>query len=241
MSQFIGRQTDVRDNPLVADYYPTDINNTGGPVVIKTIEAVDQTETGRIVVTPDAKGEIQVSDEYIIFWPSPPNGFMHDTSYEVTISGYRTISDKEIGTITLRFVIDESIGYSPLQTEVQRRYERPEGLLNDPILTKILHTEPYSFRISLVDEGKFGVTPHVILIETLVLQGRNESIESFEANSAAAKEAALTFIREQGVDTENDITIVYESNEGGSESDFIDHTEDHEHFDAPEGLEERVR
>ncbi len=211
IAQLTNKQTDATKNPLVADFYPSNMNNSGGPIVIKAKELVADAQGAKIEITPKASGETQVIDEYIIFWPRAEDGFKDGTEYTAIIEGYKTTSGKSIGVITLKFKIDNTITYAPLQTEVQKRYARPEGLFNDPILSKVLHTEPFVFRTTLLSEESAGDSPHVILLETLVVQGRDETIESFNANKEAAKQSALAWIRSQGIDPDKDIQIVYPS------------------------------
>jgi len=196
-------KTNLADHPLIINHSPSEKNSPDGPIVIQAIEPVDPSR-GTLTITPEASGETQVIDEYIIFWPHQ-EGFVDGTGYTVKFDNYRTTSGKEFGAMTTKFASDNSTEHTALQTEVLGLY----GRTNNPFLDGLPFTEPYLFRISLLDNRQTAKPPYGLFVETLVIQGRSETIESFNANTLKAKEAATKWIKSQGVNPETDATIVY--------------------------------
>lgn len=203
-------------------YTPKGVNNVAGPVVIKAKENID-TNSGRYDIDPSARGNLQIIDNYIIFWPEVDGGFAFDTEYTATFKEYKTSSGDTIDTISTTFRIGKKTDYSKLQEEVLEKYGVFERSLN-PFLEKLPHTEEYRYTIRyIIDEDEDTVDAstyellgdennwrdkkdnYTVIIETLVTQGREDSYETYIQEVVNSRQEALNWISAQGVDIEKDI------------------------------------
>lgn len=208
------------------EYSPESKTNKSGPIVIKAKSKIS-TNTGTYSIAPSVKGDLQVIDNYIIFWPADGDGYLEDTTYTAEFKNYKTDVGEELSIPLIRFKIDKEFTYSKLQLEVLEKYGRFEQEAN-PFLSKLPHTEPYRYHIyyDVVDvpdnKNKSTVellgneknwrekrNNYTVFIETLVFQGRDDSSEVYRQEVQLARQEALDWIRQQGVDVEKDIYYVF--------------------------------
>lgn len=192
------------DNPLIVATSPGEINKNDGPVVIKTTEPMDNSK-GRVVIKPFIDGEIKIIDDYIIFWPSQEGDFADGKGYTATFSDFKTVSGVDMKSTRLSFKTDDSAEYTELQKEVLSRYGRP----NKSFLGKLPYVEPYSFNVSLLGEDESPDPPYYLLVRTLAIQGRNETAESYDANTQEARKAAIAWLESQGVKPGTDAFVTF--------------------------------
>lgn len=205
---------------------PKKSNNIAGPIVIKNNEPLKQ-GSGVYEITPAAAGNLQIIDNYIVFWPDHDNSFGFDTSYKAVFKDFKTNSDKVLKNISLDFKISKNSNYDKLQKEVLTKYGRLENTGN-PLLKLLPYQKDFSYRISYTlnkqPEPKYNQTEsgiiallgttndwrekkenYTIHIETLVTQTRNQEYQAFLQDIKQARQDALKWISEQGIDTTKDI------------------------------------
>ena len=127
-------------------YSPKGTNNIAGPIVIKAKEKINPS-SGAYTIDPSVEGNMQIIDNYIIFWPEEDGGFVFDTEYTARFSGYTTESGNNIKTVETTFKISKKADYSKLQKEVLTKYGVFEQSVN-PFLEKLPHTEDYRYKIT---------------------------------------------------------------------------------------------
>lgn len=209
---------------------PIKTNNIAGPIVIKSNSPVKKGR-GSYNITPLAAGNLQIIDNYIIFWPDHDDSFVVDTNYKAEFKGYETESGKNLGTVSLNFKILKNSDYDKLQKEVLSRYGRLEEPGN-PLLSKLPYKKDFSFRVSYVlnkqpqpkynqessgiidllgtkDNWKEKKSNYIVQIETIVLQSRNQDYQSYVNEVKQARQDALKWITDQGVDTSKDINYIF--------------------------------
>lgn len=207
---------------------PTKTNNIAGPIVIKSNSPVKK-DSGSYKITPSAAGNLQIIDNYIIFWPDHDDSFLIDTDYKAEFKGYETESGKNLGVINLSFKILKNNDYDKLQKEVLSKYGRLEESGN-PLLEKLPYKKDFSFRISYTlnkqpepkynqessgiiellgtkDNWKEKKSNYIVHIETVVIQTRNQDNQSYIAEVKQARQDALKWIADQGVDPSKDINF----------------------------------
>ncbi len=209
---------------------PIKNNNIAGPIVIKNNSPVNK-GSGSYKITPSAAGNLQIIDNYIIFWPDHDDSFLVDTDYKAEFKGYETTSGKNLGTINLSFKVLKNNDYDKLQKEVLSKYGRLEESGN-PLLEKLPYKKDFSYRISYVlnkqpepkynqessgiidllgtkDNWKEKKSNYIVQIETIVIQTRNQDNQSYIVEVKQARQDALKWIADQGVDPSKDINFIF--------------------------------
>lgn len=216
------------------EYSPNDSNNIAGPLVIKAKEPI-HADSGSYAISPEVAGNLQVVDNYIIFWPEQDGGFVLDTAYRATFKDYRTVSNEPLDQVDMEFTISKDTDYSELQKEVLEKYGVFEASFN-PFLEKLPHQEDYRFKISYAineplehnheeseehneasivellgdkDNWREKKDNYIVYIETLVFQSRNQDDASYLQDVQQARKDALKWIADQGVDVNKDINYEF--------------------------------
>jgi hypothetical protein len=212
------------------EYSPKGKNSKGGPIVIKATDSVDSAH-GEFSIYPAVEGDLQIVDNFIIFWPQEGAGFEESVRYNASFKNYKMAGGTQIKDLEISFDIDRYTDYSELQKEVLSKYGRFEVAVN-PFLSKLPYTEPYKFKVSFVineHEGSEDMriqellgdeqnwrekkNNYTVIIETLVVQGNRQSYQSFVREVKKARAAALAWISQQGVDTKKDIVYQFVPND----------------------------
>lgn len=202
---------------------PSGVSNRSAPIVLQAIAPVDPT-SGTFTISPDTPGETQIVEQYVIFWPDEGSLLRSGARYQATFADYQTIDGKAIETLVLEFPVQRGVDYYPLQQEVIRNYKHIDGARNDPLLDALPHSEPFLFRVSLLGETADEVT---VLIETLTIQGRDETDESYSEQVFLARQEALGWLASYGEERTDGktLTIVYAPTDGGL-SGIHNHTDE---------------
>lgn len=208
------------------EYSPSSTNNRAGPIVIKARSNIDP-DAGSLSISPSVPGDVQIIENYIVFWPLDGEGFTEGKSYTATFKDYQLKGGNKLNIPRIRFKVDRNTDYTALQREALSKFGRFEGALN-PFLTKLPYTEPYKFRITYrinelrENEGKSNreilgdernwrekKANYTVLIETLVVQGNDDSLQTYINDVTAARNAAMTWIKSQGVNPDKDILYAF--------------------------------
>lgn len=218
-------------------YSPKGTNNMAGPMVIKAHEDIDS-KSGTYSISPSVSGNLQVVDNYIIFWPEQDGGFVIDTRYRAIFKDYKTVSNEPIQPVNLEFTISRDADYDELQREVLSKYGHFEASFN-PFLEKLPYKEDYRFRINYAineslghhheddDDEDAGIIAllgdednwrekkdnYIVYIETLIFQSQGQSYESYVHEVKEARKDALEWIAEQGVNVKKDINYQFIPND----------------------------
>lgn len=209
---------------------PIKTNNIAGPIVIKSNSPIKK-GSGSYKITPSAAGNLQIIDNYIVFWPDHDNSFLNDVEYNAEFKGFKTESGTDLGVFNFSFKVLKNNDYDKLQKEVLSKYGRLEDTGN-PLLEKLPYKKDFSFRISYVlnkqpepkynqdssgiidllgtkDNWKEKKSNYIVQIETIVIQSRNQDNQSYIAEVKQARQDALKWITNQGVDPSKDINIIF--------------------------------
>lgn len=208
------------------EYSPSSSNNRAGPIVIKARSDIDP-KAGSFSLDPAAPGDIQVVDNYIIFWPLSGEGFAEGSSYRATFKGYKLKGGSKLDVPNIRFKVDRNASYTALQQEAMSKYGSYMDTPN-PFLAKLPYTKTYRYRVTYVinelreNEGKSTreilgdernwrekKKNYTVLVETLVVQGNGDSLQTYLQDVAAARNEALAWIKSQGVDPDQDILYAF--------------------------------
>ena len=200
-----------RTNSPDLEYAPNSKTNNAGPVVLKYRQNIDQSK-GSLVISPTPQGEIQIIDEYVIFWPQRGLGFTNETEYSVTSSGFMYLDGTLLPSETFTFYVDPNEVYHPLQLDVFQKYDEAEEN-TAPFLGLLPYEKQYEYRISYSPadiEDRDELTPYnsLFVIEILVYQSRFDTIEDHIANVQNARQDALEWIRSNDIDPD-DIEYVF--------------------------------
>lgn len=205
------------------EYTPKGENNKAGPVVIKAPENINQ-NSGTYSIQPTAEGYLQTVDNFIIFWPKEGESFKENQRYTAVFSEYKTVSGETVETVETSFTINRGVDYTPLQKEVLEKYGRFEAEPTNPLLEKLPYTRPYRFKVSYIindldsnkgkdlrevlgtkTDWKTKKSNYTVVIETLVFQGQQDTLETYINEVHRARQEALEWITSLGVDVKNDI------------------------------------
>ncbi|MCA9331788.1 hypothetical protein KC968_02500 [Candidatus Saccharibacteria bacterium] len=211
-------------------YSPKNNNTIAGPIVIKAREKINP-KSGSYTITPSVNGNLQVVDNYVIFWPEQDGGFVLDRTYQAVFKDFKTESNKTLKPVNFNITVNKKTDYDKLQKEVLEKYGRFETSFN-PFLEKLPYKKDYSFRISYAinedpdqedshresgivallgnkDNWKEKKDNYIVYIETLVIQTQNQSYASYVEDVKQARQEAKDWIAEQGVNVEKDINYAF--------------------------------
>lgn len=209
-------------------------NNVAGPIVIKANEKINP-DSGTFNITPLISGNLQIVDNFIIYWPEQDGGFIKGARYIATFSDFKTESNKPLKTVDLDFEISESTDYDKLQKEVLDKYGVFETSFN-PFLEKLPYKVDYKYKISYVinddikssrDKNRSGIVAllgdkdnwrekrdnYTVFIETLLFQSPGQSLDSYINDVKRVRKEALDWIKDQGVDIDKDINYEFIPND----------------------------
>lgn len=191
------------------EYSPTKINNKAGPIVIKFKQPVNPNE-GEYTIEPKVNNKLQIIDNYIIIWPEEGLGFDNEKTYSASFHKFRTVSGKDIPNIKIKFTVNKDWGYSKLQEYVLSKYGHFESS-DDSFINKLPYQKDFEFKISASIDYN-NTKYYTILIETLVMPGKNNTQDEYIKEVKDARNKALGWIQQQGVDIKKN-SILFSPND----------------------------
>jgi hypothetical protein len=192
-------------------YSPNGSGPLSGPVVISFPDTISP-ENGVFALNPEAKGVVEKVDNYLLFWPDYTQGFVDGEEYTVSANGVRSVKGKEYPEVKFSFVINQKTPYDKLQLHVFGKYFSGEED-TDSFLSLLPHRKSLVYNIKyIIKEGSTNPSPTIedvdLVVETLIGQGRFDTLEEHLVNVKIARSEALEWIKDQGFET-SDATIIY--------------------------------
>ncbi len=168
------------------------------------------------IVEPKALGRTEIVDNFVIFWPKYGDGFFNDNKYDVYANGYKSTEGEVFEPIKFSFTVTPQKEYEKLQLFVLEKYIDLEGY-TDKFLSSLPQKKNYSYNITyrLRESSPENPTAYDvdIYVESLVIQGQNESLEEYKNSVRKSRNEAENWIKSKGVELEKANIYYYPSDE----------------------------